>query len=573
MTGYCTGSSQNILKTIDGGVSWNQIPVTLNSDLTTFDVKADLIITAATDGFLYKSVNSGLNWTVINLKVITKPLINDIDIRDSVTFHLLFESGSIWYSTNGGQSFNYPTNAFMDELSAFCFSTQRAFASGKKQTAVAVSTSPLLNWILANNTTYTYSFETLITSFSSNRNKVFDINYQNRGGLYVLQKNKLWRSANFGLNWSLLSTIPFDTTIATATQLLVCMKDSSKMLAGINKFYGSSNFVCELYRTDNYGLNWALIRTISMDPIGNFMNQDPQHPDTVYMGVNDSVFRSSDFGASWVKIATGPYDDWCDIAVKYDDSQILYSSTNHHPAKLHKSTNGGLNWFMVDLVADTSYSEMPAIALSNLRTNIILHAQLGPTSSSTGLKRSFTFGNSWLFNQLPGTSWAIDIAKDDPGLFAYGNVSYDPVFISTNSGGVFTGTPNMYAEQLFFYDRSNLFINDHGAISKLKVTYNMPVIGIQNISNEVPVDFYLSQNYPNPFNPETNIEFSLPKRNRAELIIYDLTGKEVIKLADEFLEAGKYKVNWNASGFASGIYFYKLTAGNFFQTKKMVLVK
>ena len=206
-------------------------------------------------------------------------------------------------------------------------------------------------------------------------------------------------------------------------------------------------------------------------------------------------------------------------------------------------------------------------------TSIILHGQLGPSSSSTGLKRSFTYGNSWLFNQLPGTRWAIDIAKDDPGLFAYGNVSYDPVFISTNSGGVFTGTPNMYAEQLFFYDRSNLFINDHGAISKLKVTYNMPVIGIQNISNEVPDDFYLSQNYPNPFNPETNFEFSLPKRNRAELIIYDLTGKEVIKLADEFLEAGKYKVNWNASGFASGIYFYKLTAGNFFQTKKMVLVK
>jgi len=100
------------------------------------------------------------------------------------------------------------------------------------------------------------------------------------------------------------------------------------------------------------------------------------------------------------------------------------------------------------------------------------------------------------------------------------------------------------------------------------------VIGIENVSNEVPNSFALSQNYPNPFNPNTKIRFSVPKNSNVTLSVYDVTGKLVSVLADnEFVSAGTKEVNFNAANLASGIYFYTLKAGDFTDTKKMILVK
>jgi hypothetical protein len=102
---------------------------------------------------------------------------------------------------------------------------------------------------------------------------------------------------------------------------------------------------------------------------------------------------------------------------------------------------------------------------------------------------------------------------------------------------------------------------------------NCNLVGIQAIGNTVPEDYSLSQNYPNPFNPLTNIRFSIPKGEFVEIILYDITGKEVAVLFSDPLEAGTYKVDFNASNLASGVYFYKLAAGKFTDVKKMVLIK
>jgi subtilisin-like proprotein convertase family protein len=102
---------------------------------------------------------------------------------------------------------------------------------------------------------------------------------------------------------------------------------------------------------------------------------------------------------------------------------------------------------------------------------------------------------------------------------------------------------------------------------------NSQVIGIQNISNEVPAKFTLGQNYPNPFNPVTNIEFSLPKGSFTKLVVYDITGREVTMLVNKQLNAGTYKVDFDASHLATGTYFYRLEAGSFTEVKKMLLVK
>ena len=89
----------------------------------------------------------------------------------------------------------------------------------------------------------------------------------------------------------------------------------------------------------------------------------------------------------------------------------------------------------------------------------------------------------------------------------------------------------------------------------------------------VPKSFELSQNYPNPFNPTTTIEFSIPKDANVTLKIYDVLGKEAATLVNDRKAAGTYILNWNASNFSSGLYFYRLNAGEFTETKKMFLVK
>ena len=99
------------------------------------------------------------------------------------------------------------------------------------------------------------------------------------------------------------------------------------------------------------------------------------------------------------------------------------------------------------------------------------------------------------------------------------------------------------------------------------------VIGIVNINTNVPDNFSLSQNYPNPFNPVTKIRFALKNPEFAELKIFDILGSEVKTLVNQNLRAGEYEYTFNASLLPSGVYFYRLKAGEFSVTKKMVLIK
>jgi hypothetical protein len=91
--------------------------------------------------------------------------------------------------------------------------------------------------------------------------------------------------------------------------------------------------------------------------------------------------------------------------------------------------------------------------------------------------------------------------------------------------------------------------------------------------NNIPISFNLAQNYPNPFNPSTKINYSIAQFSQVALKIYDVLGTEVATLVNEEKPAGSYEVNFNASQLSSGIYFYKLQAGSFIQTRKMILIK
>ena len=103
--------------------------------------------------------------------------------------------------------------------------------------------------------------------------------------------------------------------------------------------------------------------------------------------------------------------------------------------------------------------------------------------------------------------------------------------------------------------------------------YSLPVEIQSNGNTQIPERVTLQQNYPNPFNPSTTISFSLPSSSETSLKIYNILGKEVRTLVSEKLSAGNYDVTFNASDLTSGVYFYKLQAGNMVETKKLMLVK
>lgn len=108
------------------------------------------------------------------------------------------------------------------------------------------------------------------------------------------------------------------------------------------------------------------------------------------------------------------------------------------------------------------------------------------------------------------------------------------------------------------------------------VTYgdtNYHLVSLNQISTIIPNDFSLSQNLPNPFNPVTRIDFDIPNSFFTKLIVYDQMGREIETLVNGRLAPGSYKYEWNAADYPSGVYFYKLMADEFVETKKMILIK
>jgi len=141
---------------------------------------------------------------------------------------------------------------------------------------------------------------------------------------------------------------------------------------------------------------------------------------------------------------------------------------------------------------------------------------------------------------------------------------------STNYGWILIGDENAVRTAKRFDSRENDIESDRPL---LRVIYT-PAVGTHTNSNELPIRYDLKQNYPNPFNPVTNISYSLPRSGNVSLVIYNLLGEEVSRLVDDRqLPIGEYNASWDATNMISGIYFYRLQAGDFVRTRKMVLLR
>ncbi len=180
---------------------------------------------------------------------------------------------------------------------------------------------------------------------------------------------------------------------------------------------------------------------------------------------------------------------------------------------------------------------------------------------------------------LSSTATAKDISIRFRIADTLASVSATPVeFGDIGPGSTATGKAQRYialSQNFFEYPQDTLPIVLEIASNDYVFWYGsiQMVVGINGTSTTVPMVYDLKQNYPNPFNPSTTIKFQIPNSNLVTLEIYNLLGQKVATLVNEKLTAGRHTVEWNAAGFASGVYLYRLQAGNYTETKKLILLR
>lgn len=209
-------------------------------------------------------------------------------------------------------------------------------------------------------------------------------------------------------------------------------------------------------------------------------------------------------------------------------------------------------------------------------------------SSTIIVRNNIIRSNSSSQIQLSGGSVTATYNNIQGGFTGAGNISDEPLFADSNyilqnsspcidkgdSSIQYNDVADPNNATLAKYPSRGGLRNDMGAYGgQLAKLLTDQLIGIPIIGTENPENFSLYQNYPNPFNPNTSITFDIPKSEFIQLAVYDILGREAAVLVNEFKQAGRYTISFNAAELSSGIYFYTLRSGDITVTKKMILNK
>ncbi len=181
-----------------------------------------------------------------------------------------------------------------------------------------------------------------------------------------------------------------------------------------------------------------------------------------------------------------------------------------------------------------------------------------------------SFQNLWIKNKKDSSIIINEFYFKDS---AYAVLDSLPITVLQNDSVKLTIEFKPYSDDIFL-DKLNIRYKANNFLigKQVNLIGQTPLVSVNNIEMDFN-EYYLSQNFPNPFNPSTQIFFSIPEQKIVSLKIYNLLGEEVDEIVNKEFSAGKYTINYNASTLPSGIYYYKIIAGSFTQTKKLLLLK
>lgn len=561
--GVACGDGGKVIYTTNGGASWQQYITPTTKNLLSVDMKNDVIIATGIDGFIIKY--QGGVWSSIDYKIVSRTDVRGVSIIDENTYYTCGGGGFIRKTTNGIHK--YQANPVMAPLSDIHFyNTNTGWAVNSSNNSIVRTSNGGVNWVFQSGVTVNYNWELKQTS-SGNIGNPFWLHPKNKDAVFILAGSALYKSYNKGNTWILLND---NVPGGDCHGFIVSGADTNLMLAA--KGSGGGRII----KSTNHGQTWFdLFNPINLTSYGIPIAADPNEPNTVYLGPDDATLRkSTDFGVTWTNVG-GPetgnkFRSPCSIYIQYENASLIFvgdGTTSFGNGKLWRSSNGGTNWSLITTVTG---SEVPIVTGTSLDLDLMYH-----NSWSTGsLWRSTNMGVNFTDMNKPGALWALDMADDDPTAVSY-NLYGGTTYLSLDDGASFVQTPINSpgaAAGMCYIDKANILAQYGTGIYKLKITYNV-LTNIETQLTGIPEKFDLSQNYPNPFNPATKIRYDVPVTGNISLKVYNSLGMEVADLFQGMKNPGSYEIEFNAQSLASGVYFYKLTSGNFSVTKKMILVK
>ena len=651
LSGWAIGHSDYlskdvILKTTDGGQNWSIIKeMSDDFDLISLQVLNDSTVFILGQhngfGFIWKTSDGGSTWMDISPNLSILP--NNIWFINSDTGILMCDK-SIFRTSDGGASWKAKYFNLFDKIHDLQFSNDSsAFFlydknnNGQNEYLLCASSDTFKTWMIKTQSVmpigpYFAFDENLIFAVMQdstgqqlmkstnagvdweqicllNDNPEYENLYMSQTGLGILisrfdwSHNALWRSIDGGYSWKLTK---FDYPLRD-----VCF---------IDQYTGY--IVGRLFKTENGGETWNIIPG-SQDYIFNscqFINKN------VGFTVTESgdIYKTDDGGDSWHSIFNVEEDSLLS-SIEIGDVFFLdefvgwvvgrFSMEDSSGAFISGTIDGGENWDIVFTHRDTETEEFSFNSINVIDNTVWAVGEYGlmakyPGNNQWQLQTSITdlplnnvfFSDEqrgWIAGGYSdddnrylillktndgGETWQkiagfdYDISdmyfKDNLHGWAIGSDISSSGIIYTEDGGYnwtfqIEGL-NASLEALYFKDGFGWAVGGKGMILR---TYDGTTWVNQNSGKKYPDKFTLSQNYPNPFNPKTVISWQLAVGSDVDLSIYNVLGQKVATLVHSKQKAGFYSVEWDASGFASGVYYYQVTAGEWQDVKKMVMLR
>lgn len=610
------GSPGGVFFSTDKGANWTPRNTGLtNRSIISLGINGTSLFAGTNGAGVYFSSNNGLNWTQVNSGLSGL----------SLTVNTFYSSGSVVYagtqegfaiSTNNGTSWTLVTSGLTT------VSSKRVGTITIKGTSIFIGTGDGV-FVSTNSGTSFTSAQGNLPFFSIN-----SITNDGTNLITTVQSGGVYKSSNDGANWNAFNSgltnlnansvtvIPNYVYVSTQGDGVFYSFNNSNwvnsiaglynttprafMISGANIYTGT--FLKGVAFTSNSGANWTYTNSGLPSTIINDLYNDGTN---FYAATSLGVFKSINSGSTWANIGS-TFGSTSYIQSILKIGTTLYAGSLG--AGVFTSTNEGTNW----VAFNSGLSNLQVWDLISDGTNIYAAAELGgvfkvPVSGSTwaqsingitgstDMRSLYVVGNTLftgyagLYKSTDGAATWTSITNDglsgktiraiysyNSGNIIFAGTAYNGFYVSSNGGANFVssnlGLPAISEVNAVTVLNNNVYIGLTG-FGVWKRPVSEIILGVINISSEIPSGYTLNQNYPNPFNPETNIKFSVLKAGNVSLKVFDITGKEVSTLVNGYLRPGVFEVKFDAKNFTSSIYLYKLIVNDFVSVKKMILIK
>lgn len=587
------GTNDGVFHSTDGGVTWNPAGLTGKTILALAAAGSNLVAGIANGGVAL-STDDGMNWTAAGLTGLT---VMSFFVSGDRIVALMFYGTAV--STDGGITWGniqvaqkiFSSNAVKDQTlfagtSAGVLATAdggdtwfKAGLTGKQVGALGVA-GPYLFAAVVNegvyvstqsDTNWTQMNEGLthlsISSFIRIGDKLFAGSYG--GGVFrSTGPGTTWTGVNRGMD-----CIHFISLAAGAGAVCVAGTDH----AGV-------------FITQDGGLTW-----MPAGLTGLSVNALLVQGRNIHAGTSDGLFRSGNYGATWDTVGQAGNSI---AAMAFQDQNIIvqlsYFGTRY-------STNHGRDWTSIGL-SFNAFIYAGANLLGGASNGIRLSTDHGATwglpmlegrdiktmaligqdvfaGTSTGLYGSTDKGLTWAPKGFI-SGWSLNeshilfnaIAGSDTSLFA--GTDRNGVLHSTDNGATWSEVNkglSLLTVEALAVGTSDIFAAGAGGLWRRRLSDISTAV--DESPGQAQVNFRLGQNYPNPFNSTTRFDFQIKEREMVTLKVFDILGREAATVVSEVLPAGCHSAAWNAGALSSGVYTYRLRAGESVETKKLLLTK